>query len=110
MKPHPRIRKTIKWGGAVLTVLLVALWIGSGWWSWYSPRLYGRFIQIDRRRLNGGESIEPKATLTRIVGNDRKVTIRLDLRALSTKPPLRGLLQGFGWTSWGSGWSLHVPL
>ncbi len=36
MKPHPRppiIRKTIKWGGAVVTVLLVVVWIGSGWWS-----------------------------------------------------------------------------
>jgi hypothetical protein len=31
MKPHPRIRKTIKWGGAVVTVLLVVVWIGSGW-------------------------------------------------------------------------------
>jgi hypothetical protein len=32
MKPHPRIRKTIKWGGAAVTVLLVAVWIGCGWW------------------------------------------------------------------------------
>ena len=32
MRPHPRIRKTIKYGGAALTVLLVALWIASGWW------------------------------------------------------------------------------
>ena len=31
MKPHPKIRKTIKWGGAVVTVLLVSLWLGSGW-------------------------------------------------------------------------------
>src|SRR5258708_976615 len=31
MKPHPRIRKTVKWGGAAVTVLLVVLWIGSGW-------------------------------------------------------------------------------
>ena len=31
MKPHPRIRKTVKWGGAVVTVLLVVLWIVS--WS-----------------------------------------------------------------------------
>ena len=29
MNPHPRIRKTIKWGGAVVTVLLVVVWIGS---------------------------------------------------------------------------------
>jgi hypothetical protein len=32
MRPHPRIRKTIKWGGAAVTVLLVVVWIGSGWW------------------------------------------------------------------------------
>jgi ssDNA-binding Zn-finger/Zn-ribbon topoisomerase 1 len=31
MKPHPRIRKTIKWGGAAVTVLLVGVWIGSCW-------------------------------------------------------------------------------
>jgi hypothetical protein len=31
MKPHPRIRKTIKWAGVAVTVLLVAVWIGSGW-------------------------------------------------------------------------------
>ncbi|HVU64521.1 MAG TPA: hypothetical protein VHC70_11135 [Phycisphaerales bacterium] len=33
MKPHPRIRKTIKWGGVAVTLLLVAVWIGSGWAS-----------------------------------------------------------------------------
>jgi hypothetical protein len=33
MKPHPRIRKTIKWGGAAVTVLLVVVWVGSGWLS-----------------------------------------------------------------------------
>jgi len=33
MKPHPRIRKTIKWSGAVVTLLLVVPWIGSCWWS-----------------------------------------------------------------------------
>ena len=31
MKPHPRVRKTIKWGGAVVTVVLLVVWIGSGW-------------------------------------------------------------------------------
>ena len=29
MKPHPRIRRTIKWGGAAMTVLLVVAWVGS---------------------------------------------------------------------------------
>ena len=43
MKPHPRIRKTIKWGGAVVTVLLVVVWIGSGWLrlSWTSWKHLG---------------------------------------------------------------------
>ena len=31
VKPHPKIRKTVKWGGAVVTVLLVVVWIGSAW-------------------------------------------------------------------------------
>jgi hypothetical protein len=31
MKPHPKIRKTIKWGGAAVTVLLAVVWIGSFW-------------------------------------------------------------------------------
>lgn len=30
MKPHPRIRKAVKWGGGAVTVLLVAGWIASG--------------------------------------------------------------------------------
>ena len=34
MKPHPRIRKTIKFGGAALTVLLVVVWA----WSMFGPR------------------------------------------------------------------------
>ncbi|HVU63861.1 MAG TPA: hypothetical protein VHC70_07785 [Phycisphaerales bacterium] len=39
MKPHPRIRKTIKWGGAAVTLVLVVVWIGSGWWTltWLEP-------------------------------------------------------------------------
>ncbi len=32
MKSHPRIRKTVKWGGAVLTVLFLTIWISSRWW------------------------------------------------------------------------------
>ncbi|HVU63697.1 MAG TPA: hypothetical protein VHC70_06960 [Phycisphaerales bacterium] len=29
MRPHPRIRKTIKWGGAAVTLLLVVVWVRS---------------------------------------------------------------------------------
>ncbi|HMN40149.1 MAG TPA: hypothetical protein PKE29_04840 [Phycisphaerales bacterium] len=33
MKPHPKLRKTIKWGGAAVTVLLVVVWFASNWYS-----------------------------------------------------------------------------
>jgi hypothetical protein len=32
VKPHPRIRKTVKWGGAVVSVLFLTIWISSRWW------------------------------------------------------------------------------
>jgi hypothetical protein len=38
MKPHPRIRKTIKWGGAAVTVLLVVVWVGSARMFAVSPK------------------------------------------------------------------------
>ena len=38
MKPRPRIRKTVKWGGAAVTMLLGVLWIGSGWYWWPGVR------------------------------------------------------------------------
>ncbi len=42
MRPHPRIRKAVKWGGAVVCALLVVIWIGSGWYFLRSG-LVGRF-------------------------------------------------------------------
>ncbi len=49
MKPHPRIRKTIKWGGAVVTVLLVVAWVGSGWF--FVSCTFGRPITETSGRL-----------------------------------------------------------
>jgi hypothetical protein len=40
MRPHPRIRKTIKWVGAAVTVLLVVVWIES-WWLTYPLGSWG---------------------------------------------------------------------
>ena len=31
MKPHPRIRKTVKWASAAAAVLLLAVWLTSSW-------------------------------------------------------------------------------
>jgi hypothetical protein len=39
MKPHPRIRKTIKWGGAAVTVFFVVVWIATVRW-----RAYWQFV------------------------------------------------------------------
>jgi hypothetical protein len=33
MKPHPRIRKTMKWGGAAATLIMLTVWVGSRWFS-----------------------------------------------------------------------------
>ncbi len=41
-----RIRKTIKWGGAAVTVLLVVVWIGSAW-AGLSVRRGERFARIE---------------------------------------------------------------
>ncbi len=59
MKPHPRIRKTIKWGGAVVTVLLVVVWVGSGWWSpqWKTTSGYGGNVTKGLLGIAKGEPI-----------------------------------------------------
>jgi transposase InsO family protein len=37
MKPHPRIRKAIKWGGLALCLLLAGVWVRSEWvWDHYA--------------------------------------------------------------------------
>jgi len=53
MKPHPRIRKTVKWGGAVITALLVTVWLGSGHWNviWTGD---GWSVGLARGRLIAG--------------------------------------------------------
>jgi hypothetical protein len=39
MKPHPRIRKFFKWGGLVVSVVLLTVWIGTAYgWFFYSMR------------------------------------------------------------------------
>ncbi len=50
MKPHPRIRKTVKWGGAVVSALLVVVWVASGWLDvrWEDPEGH-------RVSVHGGE-------------------------------------------------------
>jgi hypothetical protein len=59
MNPHPRIRKTIKWGGAAVTLLLLAAWLASGGWTtdWLSPS--GRDIGIGRGQIWSIQYVPP---------------------------------------------------
>ncbi len=49
------VRRTAKWGGAVVTALMLATWIGSAWGKafWFAPKRYygcvalGRFYIVD---------------------------------------------------------------
>ena len=46
MKPHPKIRKTVKWGGAAVSVLLLVVWVGSGWvWVRWDGSHWGAVVQ-----------------------------------------------------------------
>ena len=52
MKPHPRIRKTIKWGGAAVTVLLVVVWLSSAWWQFGWVHHKGSWMLAQDGRLD----------------------------------------------------------
>ncbi len=65
MKPHPRIRKTIKWGGAVVTVVLVVVWVLSQWWQmgWTTPHGWG--MTVSRGALVVSDTDQPWGDLPR---------------------------------------------
>jgi hypothetical protein len=56
MKPHPRIRKTIKWGGAAVTVLLLMVWVAALFWpfGWGGPP--GRAVSFSGGQLMWGKA------------------------------------------------------
>jgi hypothetical protein len=48
MKPHPRIRKTVKWGGAAVAVLFLLFWIATSWrWACMTSP-WGDELRVDR--------------------------------------------------------------
>ena len=56
MRPHPRIRKAIKWGGAGAVLLLLVIWVGSGWGYVFAshssaPSPGGAFFAIEHGQL-----------------------------------------------------------
>ncbi len=52
MKPYPRIRKTIKWVGVVVMVLLIVAWLGSGRWWIAIGNSTGGVLTLESGRLN----------------------------------------------------------
>jgi hypothetical protein len=55
MRPHPRIRKTIKWSGAAALVLTLAAWVASGVWMLEWSRA-GRLLLIYAGVVELGQS------------------------------------------------------
>ena len=49
-RPIPRLRtalrKTAKWGGAAVTVILVVVWVGSAWWAFHMPFPFGMGVGV----------------------------------------------------------------
>ena len=104
MNPHPRIRKTVKWGGAAVTVLLVVVWVGSCW-KW-------------RQNVTIGSTTLETATGFVIVGYMGEIDL-IDRSGVFTWPknPPRlviGPFEVYWWFwSWGTGtsyWRVLIPL
>jgi hypothetical protein len=62
MKPHPRIRKTIKWGGAAVTVLLVVVWIGSGWFACCCLPTQRSWVSVYGGQVTFGQALDGPIT------------------------------------------------
>ncbi|MFN0010903.1 MAG: hypothetical protein ACKVS8_04580 [Phycisphaerales bacterium] len=83
MKPHPRIRKAVKWGGLVATLLLTVAWIGSGWQhlSWHSqfdhPMTYvGHqvIVSLDGGQMAVYERLSPSGAVSYLGGHWARFT------------------------------------
>jgi hypothetical protein len=96
MKQHPRIRKTIKWGGAAVTVLLVLVWIGSGWFAFSWTGADGTWCAVCQGRANIGRANPADAPLP------------------ATFQRFENKLRRFSWTGHfenaATGWMLLMPL
>ena len=68
------VRKTVKWGGAGLTVLLVVVWIGSAWW-YVSLEQYGRGGVV----AGGGRVVVKTPLPAKYIGDIEVECVRADL-------------------------------
>jgi hypothetical protein len=51
MTPHPRIRKTIKWGGAAASACLIGAFVASAWWSFRWTSGHGNCLAVWMNQL-----------------------------------------------------------
>ncbi len=96
MKPHPKLRKTIKWGGAALTVLLVVVWIGSMWWGVLLPLSSADTLAIEA----GSASIQHAPRMVSLIAPDGWILARTS-EPFHFKP---------SWESVPPTWKLDIPL
>jgi hypothetical protein len=93
MRPRPRIRKTIKWGGAAVTVLLGVVWIANLRWD-----LDGHVGEWDFG-VTRGSLFLAKSPL-----------IYEGQRALEISTSSKGPAWWFHRATWALGWECGVPL
>ncbi|MFO0857478.1 MAG: hypothetical protein U0640_09015 [Phycisphaerales bacterium] len=51
MKPHPRIRKFFKWGGVVVSVVLLTVWVGNAYWWAVTALTPGWSLSVSNGRM-----------------------------------------------------------
>lgn len=108
MKPHPRIRKAIKWGGAAAAAVLVVVWFASAWWgAGYVSRTFVCGIDPGRLVVKSGWD------------TGISTRTRFEARARRGFEPWRWKIEGEGdWSTldgkrvpmWDGVWLLIVPL
>ena len=101
MKPHPRIRKTIKWGSAAVTVLLMVVWIGSGWYTRVRFLSSGWMLAVGAGRL----TLSPQSSFRNIPPHQ----LRMMESPLNASHPFN-LLWTLTFQRVGPSWSVACPL
>ena len=96
MKPHPKIRKTVKWGGAAVSVLLLVVWVGSGWYDVSYFGESGVVVGVGAGQFSLGQSLSLGKIGTRGVYARHLVDVSYRL--------------GFRWSRDPARWAVGVPL
>jgi hypothetical protein len=75
MNPHPRIRKTAKWGGAVVCVVLVGVWVSSTMLFAFVATPRGFYAEIVAGRLQTMTSSDNHDVVPHTVWNAMRVPV-----------------------------------